>query len=383
MIKYNEKISGRHNMEDRHKIFRDSDGTEYSTRDSAHCSFEPPEDYSPASDETPPPFCGNTEKVRSSFSSLHLALVAFVLISQAVGTVLQVLAMIILPEEMMAREDILGYLTMAINVVAMYLTAFPVFLYMTKKIPKASAVSGDRMTGGEFATLFVIAQGAMLGGAIIGNIFNSIVNIITGVMPENNLDTIINAIPLWLTFLVVVVIGPIIEEIVFRKVMIDRLSVVGEGWAILFSSIAFGLFHGNLYQLFYATLVGLIFGYVYTRTRDIRYSIALHMLINFAGSILPTAIAKLSEALPEDAVMAITLGYAALQYAFLLFGAIAGVFYFLKGGFKLRNERDIQLLEGEGLKTVLRNPGVTAFYLLSLAIMVTTIISEVLTYYAA
>ena len=123
-------------MEDRHKSFRDSDGTEYRTQDDTHCSFEPLKDYSPAPDDTPTPFCGNTEKVRSIFSSLHLALVAFVLISQAVGTVLQVLAMIIFPEEMMAREDILGYLTMAINVVAMYLTAFPVFLYMTKKIPE-------------------------------------------------------------------------------------------------------------------------------------------------------------------------------------------------------------------------------------------------------
>ena len=213
-----------------------------------------------------PDLDGGIRRVRSAFSITHLALIAFVLVSQVLGVVIQVVAMLVLPSEQLENPEALGILTMVINIVAMYMTAFPIFLLVAKTVPKAIPVEEKTMRAGELATLFVISQGAMLLGAIIGNIFNELVNAITGVMPENNIDTVISAIPLWLTFLVVVIIGPIIEEIMFRKIMIDRLSVVGDKAAILFSSIAFGVFHGNLYQLFYATLVGLILGYVYSRT---------------------------------------------------------------------------------------------------------------------
>ena len=48
----------------------------------------------------------------------------------------------------------------------------------------------------------------------------------------------------------------------FRKLIIDRMSIYGDKLAIIVSSIAFGLFHGNFYQIFYATLIGFILGYV-------------------------------------------------------------------------------------------------------------------------
>ena len=42
----------------------------------------------------------------------------------------------------------------------------------------------------------------------------------------------------------------------------------------------------NLFQFFYAFLLGLMFGYVYTRTSKLRYSTAMHMIINFNGGVL-------------------------------------------------------------------------------------------------
>ena len=48
----------------------------------------------------------------------------------------------------------------------------------------------------------------------------------------------------------------------------------------------FGLFHLNLFQFFYAFGLGLMFGYVYMRTSQLRYSIVMHMIINFNGSVL-------------------------------------------------------------------------------------------------
>ncbi|MBO6055192.1 MAG: CPBP family intramembrane metalloprotease, partial [Oscillospiraceae bacterium] len=57
---------------------------------------------------------------------------------------------------------------------------------------------------------------------------------------------------------------------------------------VIISAVMFGLFHGNFSQFFYAFAVGLVFGYVYLRTGKIRYSIALHIFVNFMGSVPAT-----------------------------------------------------------------------------------------------
>ena len=66
---------------------------------------------------------------------------------------------------------------------------------------------------------------------------------------------------------------------------------------IIFSGITFGLFHMNLFQFFYAFGLGVIFAYVYTRTRMLRYSVIMHMIINFMGAVIAPAIVRLSESI--------------------------------------------------------------------------------------
>ena len=86
--------------------------------------------------------------------------------------------------------------------------------------------------------------------------------------------------------LVIVILAPILEELVFRKLLIDRCVVYGEKWAVIFSGVCFGLFHGNLFQFFYAFFLGCIFAYIYIRSGKMRYTAILHMLINFIGSVV-------------------------------------------------------------------------------------------------
>jgi len=54
------------------------------------------------------------------------------------------------------------------------------------------------------------------------------------------------------------------------------------------------LIHGNFDQFFYAFGVGLIFAYIYIKTGKIKYTIALHMLVNFFGSVVPLALIKVT-----------------------------------------------------------------------------------------
>ena len=88
------------------------------------------------------------------------------------------------------------------------------------------------------------------------------------------------------SILVMVILAPVLEEYIFRKLLIDRLSKYGELTAMLFSATVFGLFHMNFFQFFYAFGLGLLFAYIYTRTRNLLYPVLLHMIINFQGSVL-------------------------------------------------------------------------------------------------
>jgi membrane protease YdiL (CAAX protease family) len=111
-------------------------------------------------------------------------------------------------------------------------------------------------------------------------IVSSIISTILGKEIDNTVGELIeNSNPLIL-LLVVGIIGPILEELVFRKFIIDRIRPYGEFLAVLFSALTFGMFHGNFYQLFYAFAIGFILGFIYIRTKNIIYPIILHIAFN-------------------------------------------------------------------------------------------------------
>lgn len=79
--------------------------------------------------------------------------------------------------------------------------------------------------------------------------------------------------------------APIIEEYFFRKLLIDKIAPQGEALAILASGLLFGLMHGNLGQFFFAFALGCLFALVYIKTRNIKYTMLLHFIINTIASI--------------------------------------------------------------------------------------------------
>lgn len=93
----------------------------------------------------------------------------------------------------------------------------------------------------------------------------------------------------------------------------------------------------NLFQFFYAFGLGLVFGYVYTRTRRLRYSVIMHMIINFMGAVIAPfilslmdmdALIRISEGVTDEATpLSVLPGLAAFMvYALVLVGlSIAGL----------------------------------------------------------
>ena len=224
-------------------------------------------------------------RARRRFSRFSLSIFLYMLISSAIMAIASIAVTNIFPsssDEFLSKPLYLW----AMNVLAMYVISFPIFVLLVRKMNKTFR-SKKRISIKEFVKLFLVAQALMYVGNLIGTLLISIVEGIFGFTSSNPTSELISESPMWIIITVVVIIGPVIEELIFRKLLMDRLGIYGDRIAIIFSAVAFGLFHGNVYQLFYATLLGLLLAYVYSKTADIRYSILLHMLINFVGSVIP------------------------------------------------------------------------------------------------
>jgi membrane protease YdiL (CAAX protease family) len=83
-----------------------------------------------------------------------------------------------------------------------------------------------------------------------------------------------------------IVIAPVTEELIFRGVTLHKANRQIAFWgANILQAVLFGIYHWNIVQGVYATLLGILLGAVYYKYRTIFAPILLHMLIN-ASSLL-------------------------------------------------------------------------------------------------
>jgi len=82
-------------------------------------------------------------------------------------------------------------------------------------------------------------------------------------------------------FVLVGVIAPVAEEILFRGVVFSGLrDSWGEGWAIVVSSVLFGVMHLQPLVMIPTAILGLLLAKVFSMTRSLWASIALHSAYN-------------------------------------------------------------------------------------------------------
>lgn len=179
---------------------------------------------------------------------------------------------------------------MLLSQVSMYIFAFPVFWLMMKRIPSWKKQDEGKMAMGQLLLWAVLCFGFTYIGNFIGQILMGGVEALTGSPQENPVLDMLNDMNPWMVFLTTVIIAPVMEELMFRKLLIDRIVPFGQRVAVVVSGLAFGLFHGNFYQFFYAFSLGAVFAYIYSSTGRVRYGIMLHMLINLIGGVFPVVL---------------------------------------------------------------------------------------------
>ena len=103
---------------------------------------------------------------------------------------------------------------------------------------------------------------------------------------NENSDLVTNANP-YLSFFAVVILAPLFEEILCRGLILNTLRKTMPKWcAIVLSSAIFGIIHGNPIQFIYATALGIILGWLYTKFDSIWVPILCHLTFNLASTLL-------------------------------------------------------------------------------------------------
>lgn len=208
-----------------------------------------------------------------SWAGLSLSILAAVVIG--VQTLIEILVSRLRPE--LADTD---WYIWVVTLISLVIIGLPVYFLFINRIPDSPRGEEVKLKPTRFIAIFLICYALMYVTNIFSIVLTYMISIIKGDEVINPVMEAIYGGNYIITLLYAAVVAPIVEELIFRKLLLSKLRRFGDIPAILFSGLAFGLFHFNLSQLFYAAMLGFVFAYVTIRTNRIRYAIILHMLVN-------------------------------------------------------------------------------------------------------
>jgi membrane protease YdiL (CAAX protease family) len=86
----------------------------------------------------------------------------------------------------------------------------------------------------------------------------------------------------FMAVLVLCLLPAVIEELLFRGLILKGLMSMGKVVAVLGSALLFSLFHSNPDQTIFTFILGVVFALVVLKTGNLLYAMILHFLNNFA-----------------------------------------------------------------------------------------------------
>ncbi len=272
-----------------------------------------------------------------------------------------------------------------VSFMPLYLITMPICVIVMNEI-EVCPIKKHKMSFGQWFASFLMCIPIMYLGNIIGNILMNVMNLSFGKSMSNPLESLFKGNNVYFVLIATVLIAPVLEEYIFRKLLLDRIHQYGEGIAIIVSGTMFGLAHGNFYQFFYAFALGAFFAFIYIRTGKIGYTIIMHMIINFMGTAVSVfllnsidldRISKIfmtadQQQLMQEVQSMLPQIMLLVIYGILLVGMIiAGIVLLIvnRDKFKL-NGSQCQIPKGLGFSMVIGNPGMIIALICGIGIFV-------------
>lgn len=209
----------------------------------------------------------------------------------------------------------IGFSEITINVITSLLYAFSYFfaIFLFGRLFKKTALPARFSSKRDkhpipiaFVALAVIISSARLGG-------------IFGLGASGNEFEAYHGAEIIVLMFSSVIIPAFCEELFFRGMILTNLLPLGRGFAIIVSGVIFGFAHGNHDQIFFATISGIVLGWIYVETDSIWTGIAIHM----ANNMIALTQSVILGLLPYEKAYIIC---ACIELSVLIFGAISLVY---------------------------------------------------------
>ena len=132
--------------------------------------------------------------------------------------------------------------------------------------------------------------------------------------------SILSSLPVIGVFVMTVVLSPIVEELIFRGVLLNKLKlIVPTLFAVLISSLLFGALH-SFGSIFSAFIFAVCMAILYLKTENICVPILAHFLNNLFAEII--RLVDVNELLFTDANVVMIVSALAIISAVILFISI-------------------------------------------------------------
>lgn len=119
--------------------------------------------------------------------------------------------------------------------------------------------------------------------------FHLVIDPLSGIIPEpEGLMKSIEEMMQYpiLAFFTIAVMAPLLEEILFRGIILDGyLKNYSPAKSIIISALLFAVIHGNIAQGIGAFVMGIVVGILYWRTQSLLLCIGLHFVNNFTATL--------------------------------------------------------------------------------------------------
>ena len=289
-------------------------------------------------------FGGHNPLVDDRYSQLRrygtltgLALIASVVMQTVIGTIIG-----LSPNWAAYMNDTTYY--HAVSIIAQFAYTFlPFFMLflLSRREDKKAILIFDLPKSAE---LYILALFAGFMFCVIGNSAASSLSVLFSLFEiEFNsglegLATPTSALGIILNVINFAVAPALFEEFAFRGVILQPLRKYGDWFAILASSFAFAILHGNMVQIPFAFIVGIALGYFCIKTNSIWTSVSIHFINNLYSVIMTAYFEKNPEAG--------TFVYYVVTASVIFVGAIAMVLFKKNCHNKLR--RDTSILAKHG-----------------------------------
>ena len=314
--------------------------------------------YPPQPQMTPEEYQQQSYKrsLRRAANGVGALMLIFFALELIISLVAEVILMAAGMEEELSDMSALFLLENGVVSSIVFFVSGLIYVLITKK-RFSSLFPFDRIGGGYLAKLCVIGLAFSLMSNYVVDLVNNTFSLFGIENSGGSIDAGSNP-NILIYFLTVAILPAFAEEFAFRGIVMGTLRPYSEGLAILISSAAFALMHGNFVQLPFTFCCGLVFAFIDIKTNSLLPSIIVHFLNN--GLSVLADVLMSYEILSENMVNVMYGGI------FCVTGILS--FIFLKGiikaddgsTFRLKGGNDIIPFKSK-IKTAVSSPTLISF----------------------